>query len=60
MCLLASLLGVDSLDGNLWTLCQNFSVDNFSAQKYVFSTKSKDIDSYVGDMTFQVPDRTLL
>ena len=36
------------------------SVDIFSPQKYVFSTKSKKIDSDVGDMTFQVPDRTPL
>ena len=53
-------MGVDSLDGNLWTFCQHSSVDKFSPQKYVFSTKSKNIDSYVGDMTYQIPDRTPL
>ena len=53
-------VGVDSLDDKLWNLCQNSSVDKFSAQKYVFSTKSKSIDSYFGGMTFQIPDITPL
>ena len=40
-------------------LRQNSSVDKFSPQKY-FATKLKNIDSHVGDMTFQIPDGTPL
>ena len=33
-------------------------IQKSSPQQYDFSTKSKNIDSHVRDMTFQIPDGT--